>query len=438
MTIWSDIGTGGRVAAGIAAAALLALGLYAAFGRSLEVTSPAALSTPQVSEPVEPAEPSAADDVADVPEDDPDPVAEAAAAPIAPTFDVVRVDGEGNALIAGRAAPSATVEILVGETVVETTTADASGAFTSLFTLDPSDDPRTIRLASRDGEVLAESADTVIIAPFAGVDQPSEVAEATVTEGQPPSEGGTEIASAADAANELPDQSDTVAGTAPAVEDAAPEETEVAAAEPAGAEPAVAPSEPPVLAGGEEVPVESEAPAILLATDEGVDVLQPGGSPDPLSEIALDAITYDPGGEVSLSGRGTGEGFVRVYLDNKPIKTEPIGEDGRWRTPLPEVDSGVYTLRIDEVNAAGDVVSRVETPFKREEPAALAELTAEGAPDDAFRTALVTVQPGNTLWGIANLNYGDGILYVRVFEANRDRIRDPDLIYPGQVFEVPK
>ncbi|MDE0211734.1 MAG: LysM peptidoglycan-binding domain-containing protein, partial [Boseongicola sp.] len=45
--------------------------------------------------------------------------------------------------------------------------------------------------------------------------------------------------------------------------------------------------------------------------------------------------------------------------------------------------------------------------------------------------------PGNTLWGLARKKYGRGILYVRVFEANTDRIRDPDLIFPGQIFAVP-
>ncbi len=49
----------------------------------------------------------------------------------------------------------------------------------------------------------------------------------------------------------------------------------------------------------------------------------------------------------------------------------------------------------------------------------------------------VTVQPGYTLWGIAKRNFGHGILYVQVFEANRDKIRNPDLIYPGQVFTIP-
>ncbi|MBS0564700.1 MAG: LysM peptidoglycan-binding domain-containing protein, partial [Proteobacteria bacterium] len=50
---------------------------------------------------------------------------------------------------------------------------------------------------------------------------------------------------------------------------------------------------------------------------------------------------------------------------------------------------------------------------------------------------IITVQPGFTLWGIARKSYGDGFLYVRVYEANKDQIRDPDLIYPGQVFTVP-
>jgi nucleoid-associated protein YgaU len=50
----------------------------------------------------------------------------------------------------------------------------------------------------------------------------------------------------------------------------------------------------------------------------------------------------------------------------------------------------------------------------------------------------ITVQPGFTLWAIARDTYGDGVLYVQVFEANRDKIKDPDLIYPGQVFTVPQ
>ena len=187
------------------------------------------------------------------------------------------------------------------------------------------------------------------------------------------------------------------------------------------------------------VDVEPTAPAVLLATDAGISVLQPGSAaPEVLQSIALDSISYNPAGDVILAGRGTGEGFVRVYFNNAPIKTLKIEEDGRWRASLPHVDTGVYTLRIDEVDATGTVLSRVETPFKREEPSVLAALATGEAPEEGIRLSLVTVQKGNTLWGIASKTYGEGILYVRVFQANRDRIRDPDLIYPGQVFTVPQ
>ena len=103
---------------------------------------------------------------------------------------------------------------------------------------------------------------------------------------------------------------------------------------------------------------------------------------------------------------------------------------------MPDVDTGTYTLRVDELNEEGRVVSRAETPFKREAVEAIQALDTEATTTIA-PVSLITVQPGNTLWGIAREKYGEGTLYVRVFEANTDRIRDPDLIYPGQIFSVP-
>ncbi len=175
--------------------------------------------------------------------------------------------------------------------------------------------------------------------------------------------------------------------------------------------------------------------AVLMSDADGVRVIQPApgdASPEVMAVVALDAISYSDTGAVELSGRGASDGFVRVYLDNTPVTTSRIATDGSWQSDLPEVDTGVYTLRIDEVDADGNVTSRVETPFKREDEALLAEATQAGKLVQA-----VTVQPGYTLWGISRRNYGEGIEYVRIFEANRDRIRDPDLIYPGQVFTIP-
>lgn len=183
--------------------------------------------------------------------------------------------------------------------------------------------------------------------------------------------------------------------------------------------------------GASDVPRgSSAAPTVLLSGPRGVEVLQT--APLAPGEVALDSISYDEAGEVLLSGRGAGASFVRVYLDNAPLTTARIREDGRWRLELPEIDSGTYTLRVDQLNEAGEVTARVESPFLRESAEVLEQAAITGP------ITSITVQPGNTLWGISRDRYGDGLEYFKVFEANRDRIRDPDLIYPGQIFDLPE
>ena len=140
-------------------------------------------------------------------------------------------------------------------------------------------------------------------------------------------------------------------------------------------------------------------------------------------------------GDVQLTGRAqSNTRHVQVYLDNSSIVTLGVDDQGRWRGDLPDVDEGIYTLRVDEVAQDGSVTSRVETPFKRESPEALAEATANA--DGPLKQ--ITVQKGASLWAIALERYGDGMLFVNVFEANADAIRDPNLIYPGQVFTLPE
>ncbi|MGR3291658.1 MAG: LysM peptidoglycan-binding domain-containing protein, partial [Paracoccaceae bacterium] len=362
-----------------------------------------------------------------------------------PVFDVVRVDPGGNVVVAGQSEPFSTVTVLVDGDVVGSSSADASGEFVSLFSVEPSAEPQVLTLETPDqsgGATVSEQ--SVIITPFslelvaepvADTDAATEVATAE-PEGQGTDEATNEIVTSKDASVEI-------APVASAALDQTPNTLPLAQHEPvitvaSSVQQPVASSSGQIPAAEVEPIVSAVAPAILLATKEGISVLQPGGaSPEVLKAIALDSISYDPDGDVTIAGRGVGTGFVRIYLDNTPIKTLKIEADGRWRAPLPEIDVGVYTLRIDEVDAEGTVVSRLETPFKREEPAVLAALDAESAPSDGIKLTLVTVQPGNTLWGIATKSYGEGILYVRVFEANKDRIRDEDLIYPGQVFTIP-
>jgi len=432
------------------------------------------------------------------PEATPAPEPETEAAEIAeervladPTFDVVQVEEDGQTLVAGVAEAGDEVDILIDDAVAGTATADASGRFVTFLSVDPSDSPRVMELRAGRGDDARRSAQTVIISPFTAPAETELAALPTPPAKAPePAEASTEtdvvvepeVEQVAEAEPETPEveiaEAEPEPEAAPIVEEAA-EETAVAVVEEAPAPvvepvedqvaalstepqqteaPAVAAApvqvteeilpEPEIVTETEvaeapapepetpepEVAPQATAPAVLLADSEGVQVLQ---SPQPLVSVALDSITYDQTGDVSLSGRSTSDGFVRIYLDDQPVIVSRITQDGRWRTELPSVDTGVYQLRVDELDDDGNVLSRIETPFQREEPELVAELQTEQLATGVLTQDVLTVQPGATLWAIARERYGEGTLFVKVFEANRDRIRDPDLIYPGQVFDLP-
>ncbi|MFK7753921.1 MAG: LysM peptidoglycan-binding domain-containing protein [Sedimentitalea sp.] len=264
-----------------------------------------------------------------------------------------------------------------------------------------------------------------------------------------------------------PEQNDP-ASSAPVVAEVAapeikpeptPETTAVATPEPAPVRP-----DPPVVAALTQQPRVAPAPdvissapqavtpttetapdtgttavAVLRAGPDGIELLQPANPqrPQAMDRIALDTISYSQKGEVLLSGRAQGQSVVRVYLDNKAVTDLNSDTVGKWRGKLDGIAPGIYTLRLDEVSASGAVLSRIETPFKRESPDVLNPPTSDDPAQANTLIRAVTVQTGDTLWAISRERYGDGVLYVRVFEANRKNIRNPDLIYPGQVFTIP-
>jgi len=186
----------------------------------------------------------------------------------------------------------------------------------------------------------------------------------------------------------------------------------------------------------EEEVQQEETPTVMIADVSGVKIVSKAPASAENPEIFLDTISYDDEGALTLAGRGVPSGLVRLYLNNAVIGETTTDALGAWSYDASAIEPGVYTLRIDQLNAdASKVLARMESPFKREARSKLQkQLSAAESP---ARINVVTVQPGNTLWGISRERYGQGILYVQVFEANRDKIRDPDLIYPGQIFNLP-
>lgn len=167
--------------------------------------------------------------------------------------------------------------------------------------------------------------------------------------------------------------------------------------------------------------------ALLLPPGDAVPrLLQAPPGADKTGKLSLSTVDYDEKGEIRFSGSAKPSAPVRVYVDNKPVGQTSTDAAGRWTLTPPEpVSPGLHQFRVDQLAGNGRVESRVELPFQR--TAAAAEVTPGRA----------IVQPGESLWRIARNSYGTGVRYTVIYLANRGQIRDPNRIFPGQVFAVP-
>ena len=318
-----------------------------------------------------------------------------AAAPLAPAFDTVRVEKTGEAVIAGTAPAGAEVVVMLDGKVIGKTTANDDGAFV-LVPENP--------LPAGSGALTLEATAKGEAAPI-----PSRQSVAVIV---------------------------------PAADQ--PQEALVAV---------VSPDEPTKVLQKPEVKPEA-------------DVVDASATPEPAEKpaklVSIDAVDYDTAGNIVFSGQGNEGNTARVYIDNNFIGDAQVGADGKWAfSATAQVQPGVHTLRVDGLDGEGKVLNRVEVPFVREQQDKVADATQpaqttapaqpETAPKSDAETTQqpaaaapakpkegrVVIQPGNNLWRMSRVLYGDGSKFTLLYEANKDQIRNPDRIYPGQVFRTP-
>jgi hypothetical protein len=184
-------------------------------------------------------------------------------------------------------------------------------------------------------------------------------------------------------------------------------------------------------------PADVVPPAFVLRQSGAVEIA--GAPPPPANAVVIDAISYSDTGAVQISGRAgraDPEARIQLYLDNEPLVLAQA-ESGSWSVAVPDLAPGLYTLRADQLAGDGRVATRYETPFQRAAPEDIRRPPTRREDAEAGPAQLVTVQPGNSLWRISREHYGEGVRYVQIYQANIDQIRDPDLIYPGQIFVIP-
>ncbi len=265
-----------------------------------------------------------------------------APAPSLPSFDIVRVDRSGDAVIAGRASPGATVTVYANDTALASATAGADGSWViaTETPLEAGAVELSLEMKTTDGVVIRSDETIVIYVPEREGDRPLVL---KTTPG-----GATQV--------------------------------------------------------------------LQEPRDEGVG----------LGPLSLDTIDYDDSGAVIFSGRAEAARVVQIFANGQFVGQTAADADGRWRLTA-SMPPGVYSLQIIQLDEAGKPVYAIELPFER-----------ASLDDVDLRDGKVIVQPGNSLWRIARRVYGRGVQYTVIYEANASQIRDPDLIYPGQIFEVPE
>ncbi|RIY03510.1 LysM peptidoglycan-binding domain-containing protein [Aureimonas flava] len=362
-----------------------------------------------------------------------------------PGFDVVRVEPDGSAVIAGKGAANEAISLTDGTRTLGEARTDANGDF--VMTLSLPQGSHRLQLAQRD-DVVSDDAAVVNVPPKGRADQllvmvqrPGEASEIL----RRPEEQGS-AATVADA-----DPAPTA--DAPSVR---PEpDTEVVAATPA--------------------PPATEAPRDAASSPAG---------------LSVEAVEIE-GDRLFVAGSAKTGSTVRIYLDDRPVAETRSGAGDRFiASARADVSVGDHTIRADTVEGGSRVVGRVEVPFRRPDapsmaaiaaprdttpapapapaaaPAAPSETAAvsQGAPAPGERAATgtaatpatpgmepeavrqaplqaaasrVIIRRGDTLWRISRDTYGLGSRYTVIYLANGDQIRDPNRIYPGQVFRMP-
>jgi nucleoid-associated protein YgaU len=301
--------------------------------------------------------------------------------PAGPAFDVVNVDPTGEAVIAGRAAPEAKVELRDAGKTVAMATADASGQFVIIPpALTPGDHNLSLAAKADNGEMA--SSNTV------AVSVPAPATKVAVAAGTP--------------------------------------DANAAVATPTPANPNPAPSALGIR---------------TLATP----------APAAGSRVAIQSVEGDSGGGLLAKGSADPHATVRLYLNQADVAVAKTQSDGHWSLTIKGgMTPGGYVIQADQLNQGSPtVVASANTPFEYPDTAApppstvpspRAEPALAPSPADPVVASVQTkrIATGHTLWALSKTYYGDPTHYPVIYEANRAQIHNPNVIFPGQVFVVPK
>jgi len=396
-----------------------------------------------------------------------------------PSFDVVGVEPTGETVVAGRSDAGAIVALTANGKVVGKSIANEAGEWTIILDapLKPGDYDVGLEVHDEAGTSLEKSDQHLAVSvPEDGKEQPLVVlntpdgpsdilqkpetgGQMAQTEGEPAAEPQeTAVASADQPAGEAkpaaPEQQDTAtAGSEPAVEDST--QTAETGAPKASAAPgtgqdrqtaALAVQEEPAGSGTGSATADTASAAVAPAGN-GTEQEPKAGPSAPT--VTVEAVESEKD-KVFVAGTGEPGSSVRVYVGEDFQGEAKVNSSGKWLVQGDKnVAEGNVEVRADLIGKDGNTVdARAAVTFEKEQnqQIVLTKVVATGASGGSDGQGaevqkslpVVIIRKGDNLWRISRRLYGDGVRYTTIYQANQDQIRDPDLIYPGQVFLTPE
>jgi nucleoid-associated protein YgaU len=210
------------------------------------------------------------------------------------------------------------------------------------------------------------------------------------------------------------------------------------------------------LAGGwyihmARAPAPAPAAEIMTAPSAAPQTPQAKPAPAPSGPRA-DVARVLPNGDVVVAGR-TEAGAKVTLLDNGVplMETQADPSSGEFVFLPPRLPAGDHNLALRGADEGAKPTESAIMAFTIAAPAAKVANAAQPAPESPIalqqqdrpespmipRSIMATITRGDTLWRLSRERLGRGALYPKIFQANSDKIHDPNRIYPGQTLKLP-
>lgn len=123
-------------------------------------------------------------------------------------------------------------------------------------------------------------------------------------------------------------------------------------------------------------------------------------------------------------------GATKSDVDNYRTAVDELsGKIGRKEGPKADRQKDLNALKMNKISALPEFFDKVQNQMQRDLDSWVEEPTVKN----------YEVVKGDCLWRIAKKpeHYGNGFAWPVIYSANRDQIKNPDLIFPKQTFKIP-